>query len=221
MKRVLIFAALLAAAVIASKVLLENVLGMSLEPAVRTWVLQPGASSALTVVILLAADVFLPVPSSLIMILSGAVFGVLWGSIFSLAGSVGGEWLGFELVRRYGRRISSRILTGNDIERVHDLFAYHGAAAVLITRALPIVMETISMVAGLSGMKRKTFLLASLAGTAPIVVVYAYAGAVSRRTGSLVPAIVMIIAVTGAGWLWYRARQHTMPAGLAKSPRSD
>lgn len=221
MKRALVFTALLAAAVIASKVLLENVLGMSLEPTVRAWVLQPGASSALTVVILLAADVFLPVPSSLIMILSGAVFGVLWGSIFSLAGSVGGEWLGFELVRRYGRRISSRILTENDIARVHDLFASHGAAAVLITRALPIVMETISMVAGLSGMKRTTFLLASLAGTAPIVVVYAYAGAVSRQTGSLVPAIVMIVAVTGAGWLWYRARQGTMPAGLAKSPRSD
>ena len=34
------------------------------------------------------------------MVLSGAAFGVLWGSVFSLVGSIGGEWLGFELVRR-------------------------------------------------------------------------------------------------------------------------
>lgn len=220
MKRALIFTALLAALVIGSKLLLENVLGVSLEPAVKAWVLQPRPSSALTVVVLLAADVFLPVPSSLIMILSGAVFGVLWGSILSLVGSVGGEWLGFELVRRYGRRVSSRILTERDIAQVHDLFARHGAGAVLITRALPVVMETISMVAGLSGMKRTTFLLASLAGTAPIVAVYAYAGAVSRHTGSLVPAIVMIVAVTGAGWLWYRARRRTPAIGSSKADDS-
>ena len=81
----------------------------------------------------------------------------------------------------------------------------HGAAAVAVTRALPVVMETMSVVAGLSTMRRGTFLLASAIGTAPIVVVYAYAGAMSRETGSLVPAIVILIAVAAAGWVWYRA----------------
>ena len=67
-------------------------------------------------------------------------------------------------------------------------------------------METMSVVAGLSGMTRATFLTASLLGTAPIAVVYAYAGAVSRETGSIVPAVVMLIAVAGAAYVWYRAR---------------
>ena len=210
MKRALILTTLIAGAVIGSKVLIENVFGVNLEPLVRTWVLQPGTSSALTVVILLAADVFLPVPSSLIMILSGAVYGVMWGAVLSLVGSIGGEWFGFELVRKYGRKASSRLLGEQDFRRVHHLFVDHGAVTVLITRALPIVMETISLVAGLSGMKRTTFLTASVVGTTPIVVVYAYAGAMSRETGSLIPAVVMIIAVTGAGWLWYRVRQKSL-----------
>ena len=81
----------------------------------------------------------------------------------------------------------------------------HGAAAIVVTRALPVVMETMSIVAGLSTMRRSTFLIASAIGTAPIVVVYAYAGAKSRETGSLVPAIVMLIAVAAGGWIWYRA----------------
>jgi uncharacterized membrane protein YdjX (TVP38/TMEM64 family) len=67
-------------------------------------------------------------------------------------------------------------------------------------------METMGLVAGLSGMKRGAFLTGSLVGTGPIVLVYAWAGAFSREAGSVVPAAVMVVAVTGAGWLWYRTR---------------
>jgi uncharacterized membrane protein YdjX (TVP38/TMEM64 family) len=54
-------------------------------------------------------------------------------------------------------------------------------------------------------MGRGTFLLASLAGTAPIAVVYAYAGARSREVGNLLPAVVMLVAVAGMGWMVYRS----------------
>ncbi len=201
-----------AGAIIASKILLENVLGIQLEPLISAWVTHAGAGTAATVIGLLAADLFLPIPSSLIMVLSGAAFGVVWGSILSLVGSVGGEWLGFELVRRYGRSASARFVDDDEFERLSRVFDRHGAAAVVVTRALPVVMETLSVVAGLSAMTRRTFLVASLLGTLPVVVVYAYAGAVSKATGSLVPAIVMLIAVAGFGWVIYRARLADAPA---------
>jgi uncharacterized membrane protein YdjX (TVP38/TMEM64 family) len=195
-----------AGAVILSKVLIENVLGIRVDALVESWMSRAGTGGAIAVVTLLAADLFLPIPSSLIMVLSGAAFGVLWGSVFSLAGSIGGEWLGFELVRKYGRRASSKIVGDDELERLSRVFARHGAAVVVVTRALPVVMETMSVVAGLSRMGRGSFLLASLLGTAPIVVVYAYAGAVSRQTGSALPAVIMLIAVAGLGWVLYRAR---------------
>ncbi len=201
-----------AGAIIASKILLENVLGIQLEPLISAWVTHAGAGTAATVIGLLAADLFLPIPSSLIMVLSGAAFGVVWGSILSLVGSVGGEWLGFELVRRYGRSASARFVDDDEFERLSRVFDRHGAAAVVVTRALPVVMETLSVVAGLSAMTRRTFLVASLLGTLPVVVVYAYAGAVSKATGSLAPAIVMLIAVAGFGWVIYRARLADAPA---------
>lgn len=204
-----------AAAIILSKLLIENVLGIQLGPLVTSWIAHPGAGSAVTVVTLLAADLFLPIPSSLVMVLSGAAFGVLWGSLLSFVGSVGGEWLGFELVRRYGTRASARIVGEDEIERLGRVFKSHGAAAVAVTRALPVVMETMSVVAGLSKMSRGNFLVASTLGTAPIVVVYAYAGAVSRQTGSLVPAVVMLIAVAGSAWVWYRARIAPRDTGQA------
>ena len=206
MKRTLWLIVGVAVVVIASKLLIENVLGIDLEGLVTGWLVNAGAGSAAVLVALLAADLFLPVPSSLIMVLSGAAFGVVWGSIFSLVGSIGGEWLGFELVRRYGVSASRRIVGDEDLEKMRTVMARHGAAAVLVTRALPVVMETMSVVAGLSRMSRRSFLLASFAGTLPVVVVYAYAGAVSREISSIVPAVVMLIAVAGGAWVWYRTR---------------
>ena len=206
MKRTAILIASVAGAVILSKLLIENVLGIQVDTLVERWMGNAGTGSAVVMISLLAADLFLPIPSSLIMVLSGAAFGVLWGSLFSLIGSIGGEWLGFELVRGYGRAASSRLVGDDELERLSRIFARHGAAVVVVTRALPVVMETMSVVAGLSTMKRSSFLVASLLGTAPIVVVYAYAGAVWRETGSLLPAVIMLIAVAGLGWIIYRAR---------------
>lgn len=206
MKRTIWLIVAVAATVIASKLIIENVLGINVDALVERWMANAGGGSAAVLVGLLAADLFLPVPSSLIMVLSGAAFGVLWGSIFSLIGSIGGEWLGFELVRKYGASASRRIVGDEDLEKMRTLMARHGAAAVLVTRALPVVMETMSVVAGLSQMSRASFLAASLAGTLPVVVVYAYAGAVSREVSSLVPAVVMILAVAGGAWVWYRAK---------------
>lgn len=195
-----------AACVIGSKLLIENVMGVNIDGLIERWMAHAGVGSATVLIGLLAADLFLPIPSSLIMVLSGAAFGVVWGAVFSLIGSVGGEWLGFELVRKYGVKASRRIVGEKDLEQMRAMMARHGAAAVLVTRALPVVMETMSVVAGLSQMSRRSFLAASVLGTVPVAVVYAYAGAVSREVSSVVPAVVMLIAVAGAAWVWYRAK---------------
>lgn len=206
MRRTIALVAIVAGVVIGSKLLLENALGISLEPFARSWMANAGWPAATIVIGLLAIDIFIPVPSSIVMVLSGAVFGVWWGALLAFLGSIGGEWLGFELARRYGAAWFSRFIGDEDERRrLNRILATHGAAAVVVTRALPIVMETMSVVAGLSAMTRRTFLLASAIGTAPIVIVYAYAGAASRETGSLVPAIVILIAVAAGGWVWYRS----------------
>jgi uncharacterized membrane protein YdjX (TVP38/TMEM64 family) len=209
MKRTLVLTLLVAAAVIASKLLIEDVLGIPLEANARAWIENPGTSGAAAVVALLALDVFLPIPSSVIMVLSGALFGIVPGAMLALVGSISGEWLGFELVRRYGPPMATALIGEDEVPKFNRFFDRHGVMAIIVTRPLPIVMETMSVVAGLSRMTRRAFLAASLAGTAPIVLVYAYAGAASREAGSLVPAVVILAVVIGGGWLWYRSRVRT------------
>jgi uncharacterized membrane protein YdjX (TVP38/TMEM64 family) len=209
-----------AAFVVLSKLLLEDVLGMGLEPLAERWLDQAGPGSAALVVGLLVADILLPVPSSFVMVFSGAAFGVVAGSALALVGSIAGEWLGFELVRRHGRGLATQLVGADEIDSLRGFFDRYGTSAVVMTRPLPIVMETISIIAGLSGMSRARFVGASLAGTAPIVVVYAYAGAVSRELGSLVPALVMLATVMGAGWLWYRTKRESAATARPSSAAS-
>jgi uncharacterized membrane protein YdjX (TVP38/TMEM64 family) len=204
--RTIALVAIVAAVIIGSKLLIENVLGFNLEPWARSQLAQAGTAGAGVVIGLLAADVFIPVPSSVVMILSGAAFGVWWGSLIALIGSIAGEWLGFEVARRWGSEWTARFIGDErEVTRLKAMVARHGGAAVAVTRPIPVVMETMSLIAGVSAMKRTTFLIASLIGTLPIVIVYAYAGAASVETGSLIPAVVILLAVGGAGLIWYRA----------------
>jgi uncharacterized membrane protein YdjX (TVP38/TMEM64 family) len=204
MRRAALLLAVVASAVIAAKLLVENALGVDLGVALTRWATEPGAGAAAVVAGLLAIDVLLPVPSSLVMVASGALFGVGWGAAIALAGSLGGEWLGFEIAKRWGRPAARRLVGDVDFDALTTLMSRHGAPLVAVTRPLPIAMETFSVIAGLAGMPRATFLGASLLGTAPIVVIYAWAGAHSRQTGNLVPAIVIVTALGAAGWWWSR-----------------
>src|SRR5919206_4132162 len=108
MKRTWILIAAVAGFVIGSKLLIENVLGIDVEPWLQSWFTHAGAGSAAIVIGLLASDILLPVPSSLVMILSGVAFGVFWGSVVALIGSIGGEWVCIVLVARDGQRAVSR-----------------------------------------------------------------------------------------------------------------
>ncbi len=213
MKRWVVLAMTAAAAVIGAKVLVEDVLGLDLEEAARSWIERPGPASACAIVGLLAADIAIPVPSSIVMVLSGAVFGVVQGTLLSLAGSMAGAWIGFEVARRLGRPACVRLVGDATFGELETFFARHGVAAVMITRALPIAMEATSIVAGLSRMGRVRFLSAALVGTAPVAYAYAYAGALTQRTGSLLPVLVLLLVVATA-WIGYRSRLRRAAARL-------
>jgi uncharacterized membrane protein YdjX (TVP38/TMEM64 family) len=90
--------------------------------------------------------------------------------------------------------------------------------AILLSRPLPVVMETLSIAAGLGDMKRSAFLSASTLGTLPICFVYAYAGAFSLRGGSLVPALIAAVAIPALAWvLWRRYGVQFVDRPVAKS----
>jgi uncharacterized membrane protein YdjX (TVP38/TMEM64 family) len=160
-----------------------------------TWLKNAGPGTAALSVGLLVGDVFLPVPSSVLMIGNGALFGVVLGTTLSLLGSVGATALGFFLGRR-GAPLIERLATPAQKARADALLARWGALAIVITRPIPLLAETTAILAGASPLGWGRVLLAALGGAFPSCLLYALTGATSRsfESGALMFAFVLLIA---------------------------
>lgn len=155
----------------------------------------PTALAALGAFGLLVVDVILPVPSSVVMVLDGALFGVAAGTVVSLAGGTAASLLAFAGGRRARSRIE-RFVPAQERIRADRLLARWGTTAVLVTRPVPILAEAVAFMAGASPLALRPFTLATVAGTLPAAALYAVAGAAATDGDPLaVLAAVLVLAV--------------------------
>ncbi len=165
---------------------------------------------------LLLADVFLPIPSSVIMITHGAIFGIMVGFALSFTASVGGALIGWWIGNR-GVRWMNRIISPLEREQANAFIARYGILAVVISRLIPIVAETVAIMAGTTNLGWRRFLIATSIGAVPPALIYAVAGAatVDFASGSLVAACVVMLAAVS----WFVGRRFVpAPQATTETP---
>src|SRR5690606_9981872 len=113
---------------------------------------------------LLVVDVFVPVPSSFVMVAHGALFGPWLGTLLSVAGSVGAVLLAYA-VGRAGGPLVERLASAEEKARADRLVRRWGAVAVALSRPVPLLAETVAILAGASGIGWLRAALAALAGS--------------------------------------------------------
>lgn len=148
----------------------------------------------------LTLDIFLPVPSSLIMILNGKVLGVLAGTVLSLCSGILSSAIGFYLGRSVNTYID-KLFARREKEASNWLFSKFGNLAITISKALPILSEAISIVAGTTSIKFKSFILYSFVGHLIVSGVYAYVGSFSTALSSGLISAIIIVASLAVGWV--------------------
>ena len=158
-----------------------------------------GVVAPLASVALLVGDVVLPIPSSLLMMANGALFGVAGGTLVSTAGGVGATQAAFWIGRR-STRLVTRLTSEAERRAVHGLLARWGALAIVVTRPVPILAETAAILAGTTPMGWGRLTAAALAGSVPPAVAYAVAGAHAREA-SVSPVFLGVLAAAGAFWI--------------------
>lgn len=146
---------------------------------------------SLLLIFVLIADILLPIPSSLVMITSGILLGGFAGGGISLIGSLLGSLVNFEVSRKLGRKKISGWMSEEEYKKLVALFRKRGSFLVVVSRVIPLVMETVNTIAGFSEMKRSKFLLYCLIGLTPISFLYAFSGALLQDS----PAIYWVIVV--------------------------
>jgi len=149
---------------------------------------------------LLVADVLLPVPSSLVMVAHGALFGVIVGTLLSLLGSMGAALFGFAIGRR-GGNLLPRLVTPEERARANKMLASWGALAVVVTRPVPLLAETVAIMTGASPLGWGRMALASFAGSLPAALLYALTGAAYANFQSVVLMFGATLLVAGSFWL--------------------
>ncbi len=158
---------------------------------------QQGMVAAMTGVTLLVIDVALPVPSSLVMVAHGAIFGIAAGTVVSMIGSLGAFGVAFALGRR-GTAVVTRLVGHEDRQRADRLFRRWGMVAIILSRPFPMLAETVAFAAGGSSMGWRAALPAAALASVPIAAVYAIAGAAAASFSS--GAVVFLaVAAVGAG----------------------
>jgi uncharacterized membrane protein YdjX (TVP38/TMEM64 family) len=75
-----------------------------------------------------------------------------------------------------------------------------GAAALVVTRPVPLLAETVAVLAGTSSMTWKMAAGAALAGAIPGAFLYAMAGAAAATSSSGILIFTLVIAVSGLFW---------------------
>lgn len=146
-------------------------------------------------VLLLASDVVLPVPSSLIMAANGALFGAFAGMLLSLAGSLASALIGFGLGRA-GNRLVRWAVSQDEHDRAGAMLERWGVVAIAASRPVPILAETVAILAGSSPLTwRQTAIAASVGSVVPAAV-YAWAGAHADGFGSHAAVFGGVVAVS-------------------------
>ncbi|MDB4653970.1 VTT domain-containing protein [bacterium] len=144
---------------------------------------------------LLATDILLPIPSSVISTLSGWQLGWFWGTLATWLGMNLGAMIGFALARRYGRTFALYFSRGQDLERIRKVSDQYGPLVLVLTRAMPVFAEASVLMAGIHQLAWRRFMPAIIGSNIGIAIAYAAFGDYAERHQWLPLALTVSIAV--------------------------
>jgi uncharacterized membrane protein YdjX (TVP38/TMEM64 family) len=145
--------------------------------------------------LLLAADVILPIPSSIVGTLLGARLGVGVGFIAAFVGLTLGHLIGYAAGRIALQRLHTQVPARPTL------------LAVFLSRPVPVLAEALTFTSGAARLPFWPFAACVVAGNA------VYAGALAANGAALLPTawagagLVLPMAVPAIGWLIWRSRR--------------
>jgi len=133
-------------------------------------------TKAAVVVGLLAGDVLLPVPSSVVNTFAGKAMGFWAGAAAAWLGMTAGAVIGFALARLLGRPLALRLSAEDQLERIDALSARYGPGLLILARAVPVLAEASVLFFGTTGLPWRRFLVPVALGNLVIALGYAALG---------------------------------------------
>lgn len=158
---------------------------------VRSWVERFGLLGPVLLVLLMVVQMFLfVIPNILVMMVAITCYGPVWGSLISLAGVFASSSFGYMIGRYLGRATVSRFIGPKTQIRISSFIKDYGVPAIAITRLSSLSNDSLSFVTGMLKMNYTKYILATLSGITPLIVLLALYG----RNGKIEKALIWIAA---------------------------
>ena len=198
---------LLLAVIFASTFVIIRLSGVLTEDDIKAW-LEAATNInpwyvALAVVLILAIDIFIAVPTLTTCILSGYFLGFIWGGLAASIGLLSAGLIGYWLSRSLGEKVLKIIICSSEKrEEAKETFGQYGLAMIMLSRSSPIFSEVCACMAGMAKMKFTKFFLAWSINSIPYALIAAYSGSISSFENPK-PAIYTMIGLYMVLWLFW------------------
>jgi uncharacterized membrane protein YdjX (TVP38/TMEM64 family) len=145
--------------------------------------------------IVLLSDIFLPVPSSIIMYTNGYVLGAIGGALLSWISVMAGAIIAYYT----GRYISCGLKSEKD-ERAAAILNKYGAMSIIITRGIPVLSESICFVCGYNRISFKNYFFLNAIGYIPVCLIHSICGRAGYEKNMFLISFGCSIAVSALFW---------------------
>jgi uncharacterized membrane protein YdjX (TVP38/TMEM64 family) len=163
-------------------------------PEYQRWLVSVKPYAWLMGIALLIGDLVLPIPTPPVMATLGTLYGSLVGGLIASAGSVLAGLTAYGLARGFGSRGIRLLADDDELARFRAFFDSWGTAGIIASRALPVVPEIMTLLAGAARMHFGRFLLALVIGSLPVGLLLAWAGAQAGSSSELLLVLTLIPA---------------------------
>ena len=107
-----------------------------------------------------------PLPSEIVLLGTGMIWGWFLGGIMGIIGSMAAAVLCYYVSRRGGRPLAEKFVGEKAINIADDFIGKHGMMAIIITRFIPFIpFDVISYTSGLVDIDVKKYLIGTLIGS--------------------------------------------------------
>lgn len=151
--------------------------------------------------------VFAPIPGQVLGFASGYLFGVAWGTVYSVVGATLGSAVVFYLSRHYGRPFVEDVIHEDTLETFDELVEGDGALALFVVFLVPgLPDDAICLLAGLTRLPLWQLVLISALGRLPGYFLVNLAGA-SVAEARLGQAVFVVLVLGAASLVAYWRRE--------------
>ncbi|RAW02112.1 TVP38/TMEM64 family protein [Pseudochryseolinea flava] len=160
---------------------------------IQRWVKKFGILGPVVLIVAMAFQMFLLiVPNILLFAIAIVCYGPIWGALICLIGVFCSSSLGYFIGKKLGPRAIDRFVSQRIQNRIQVFVERYGAKAVAIFRLSTISADSLGFVAGILEMSYKKYIIATMCGVTPLIIMIAIYG----KNGNVETALLWIAGIS-------------------------